>query len=49
VPTQIITDQALGYHCRASVGWRLAMALYAKAGGTPYKLAAGGMLDPSAA
>jgi hypothetical protein len=47
--TQIITDQALGYHCRASVGWRLAMALYAKAGGTPYKLAAGGMLDPSAA
>ena len=49
LPTQIVTDQALGYHCRASVGWRLAMALYAKAGGTPYKLAAGGMLDPSAA
>lgn len=49
LPTQIVTDQALGYHCRASVGWRLAMALYAKAGGTPYKLTAGGMLDPSAA
>ena len=49
LPTQIVTDQALGYHCRASVSWRLAMALYAKAGGTPYKLAAGGMLDPSAA
>ena len=49
LPTQIVTDQALGYHCRASVGWRLAMALYAKAGGTPYKLAAGGRLDPSAA
>ena len=47
--TQIVTDQALSYHCRASVGWRLAMALYAKAGGTPYKLAAGGMLDPSTA
>ena len=49
LPTQIVTDQAMDYHCRASVSWRLAMALYAKAGGTPYKLAAGGMLDPSAA
>lgn len=49
LPTQIVTDQALDYHCRASVSWRLAMALYAKAGGTPYKLAASGMLDPSAA
>jgi hypothetical protein len=49
LPTQIVTDQALGYHCRASVSWRLAMALYAKAGGIPYKLAAGGLLDPSAA
>lgn len=49
LPTQIVTDQALTYHCRASVSWRLATALYAKAGGTPYKLAAGGMLDPSAA
>ena len=46
LPTQIVTDLALSYHCRASVSWRLAMALYAKAGGTPYKLAAGGMLDP---
>ena len=49
LPTQIVTDQALSYHCRASVSWRLAMALYAKAGGTPYKLASGAMLDPSAA
>jgi hypothetical protein len=37
--TQIITDQALTYRCRASVAWRLATALYAKAGGTPWTLA----------
>lgn len=49
LPTQIVTDQALSYHCRASVSWRLSTALYAKAGGTPYKLAAGGMLDPATA
>lgn len=49
LPTQVVTDQAMSYHCRASVGWRLATALYAKAGGIPYKLAAGGMIDPGAA
>ena len=32
---QIITEQALAYRCRASVAWRLATALFAKAGGTP--------------
>lgn len=47
--TQIVTDQAITYHCRASVNWRLSTALYAKAGGTPYKLATGGLLDPSTA
>lgn len=36
--TQIITDDALTYSCRASVAWRLGTALYAKAGGTPWKL-----------
>lgn len=46
LPTQIITDDALTYHCRASVAWRLSIALYAKAGGTPYKLVTGeGALD----
>lgn len=42
LPTQIVTDLAMGYHCQASVGWRLATALYAKASVIPYKLAAGG-------
>ena len=49
LPTQIVTDQAMEYRCRASVNWRLSTALYAKAGGTPYKLATGGLLDPSTA
>jgi hypothetical protein len=36
--TQIITGEALRYKCRASVAWRLGTALYAKAGGIPWKL-----------
>jgi hypothetical protein len=40
IPTQIIReDHALSYHCRASVMWRLGIALYYKAGGIPWKLA----------
>jgi hypothetical protein len=48
--TQIITDQALTYRCRASVAWRLATALYAKAGGIPWTLPplAAGLDDDSA-
>jgi hypothetical protein len=38
LPTQIITRDALAYRCRASVAWRLGTALYAKGGGTPWKL-----------
>jgi hypothetical protein len=41
LPTQIVTDKALSYRCRASVAWRLSTALYAKAGGTPWKLDTG--------
>ena len=32
-------DKALRYFCRCSVAWRLAIALYTKAGGTPWVLA----------
>jgi hypothetical protein len=41
LPTQIINDdRALAYFCRCSVAWRLGIALYVKAGGIPWKLAA---------
>lgn len=40
IPTQIVTEQgAIKYNCRCSVMWRLSIALYVKAGGTPWKLA----------
>lgn len=39
IATQIITDNALSYHCRCSVAWRLSIALYCKAGGVPWKMA----------
>jgi hypothetical protein len=40
IPTQILQEKgALAYYCRASVMWRLGIALYAKAGGVPWKLA----------
>lgn len=40
IPTQFINETgALDYHCRASVMWRLSIALYCKAGGVPWKLA----------
>jgi hypothetical protein len=38
ITPQIVTDAALQYRCRASVAWRLGTALYAKAGGVPWKL-----------
>lgn len=39
MPTQILLkDGALSYRCRASVMWRLGIALYTKAGGIPWKL-----------
>jgi hypothetical protein len=46
-PTQFINEiGALDYRCRASVMWRLSIALYCKAGGVPWKLAD---TDPTAA
>jgi len=39
IPLQILNDAAINYFCRCSVAWRLSLALYAKAGGTPWKLA----------
>lgn len=40
VPVQLVReDRALAYPCRASVMWRIGLALYAKAGGVPWKLA----------
>jgi hypothetical protein len=40
LPVQVVReDKALAYPCRASVMWRIGLALYAKAGGVPWKLA----------
>jgi hypothetical protein len=48
IHTQIVNDDPMRYACRASVCWRLGTAIYAKAGGVPYKLATGGLLDSDA-
>jgi hypothetical protein len=40
LPVQLVReDKALAYQHRASVMWRIGLALYAKAGGVPWKLA----------
>lgn len=40
LPTQVVRqDSVFTYFCRCSVMWRLAIGLYCKAGGVPWKLA----------
>lgn len=47
MPTQFLNeDRSLAYQCRASVMWRLSIALYTKAGGVPWVLA---NIDPGTA
>jgi hypothetical protein len=47
IPTQFLNeDRSLVYRCRASVMWRLSIALYTKAGGVPWVLA---NIDPGTA
>lgn len=39
IPTQVVwEDKAISYRHACSLSWRLSMALYAKAGGTPWRL-----------
>jgi hypothetical protein len=35
IPTQVLNDEPWTYPCRASVAWRLLIAFYTEAGGTP--------------
>ncbi len=39
IPTQVINDRVFSFSSKASLAWRLSIALYVKAGGIPWKLA----------
>jgi hypothetical protein len=39
IPTQVINDRAFSFTYKASLAWRLSIALHVKAGGIPWKLA----------
>ncbi|WP_171105907.1 MULTISPECIES: nuclease PIN [unclassified Ruegeria] len=38
IPTQVINDRTFVFNYKASLAWRLSIALYVKAGGVPWKL-----------
>jgi len=38
IPTQVINDHSFSFSYKASLAWRLSIALYVKAGGVPWKL-----------
>ncbi len=38
IPTQVINDRSFSFSYKASLAWRLSIALYVKAGGVPWKL-----------
>lgn len=39
IPTQVVNDRTFTFAYRASLAWRLSIALYVKSGGVPWKLA----------
>lgn len=39
IPTQVINDRVFAFKYKASLAWRLSIALFVKAGGVPWKLA----------
>ncbi|MEX3984068.1 nuclease PIN [Paraburkholderia sp. EG287A] len=39
IPTQVVNDRAFSFKYKASLAWRLSIALFVKAGGVPWKLA----------
>ncbi|EIK71338.1 hypothetical protein PseBG33_0006 [Pseudomonas synxantha BG33R] len=39
IPTQVVNDRSFKFSFKASIAWRLSIALYVKAGGIPWKLA----------
>ncbi|MFM0265082.1 argonaute/piwi family protein [Paraburkholderia sediminicola] len=39
IPTQVVNDRVFKFNLKASLAWRLSIALFVKAGGVPWKLA----------